>query len=72
MIGMVGLNFFLFCFAVKCTFKNKTLTIAALRLHVVRSCHLKDKLFYDTDQFYNFSANLHMIARDSEVKTQIN
>jgi hypothetical protein len=71
MIGMVGLNFF-FLFAVKCTFKNKTLTIAALHLHVVRSCHLKDKLFYDTDQFYNFSASLHTIVRYNEIKVSIN
>lgn len=52
--------------------KNKTLTIAALYLHAVRSCHLKDKLFHDTDQFCNFSARLHTIASYSEIKIQIN
>lgn len=52
--------------------KNKTLTIAALCLHAVRSCHLKDKLFHDTDQFCNFSDSLHTIVRYSEIKIQIN
>lgn len=52
--------------------KNKTLTIAALCLHAVRSYHLKDKLFHDTDQFCNFSDSLHTIVRYSEIKIQIN
>lgn len=46
--------------------KNKTLSIAAL--HIVRSCHLKDKLLYDTDQFYNFLASLYTMAREDEFK----
>lgn len=70
MIGMVGLNFFVVCSQMY--LKNKTLTITTVSLHVVRSCHLKDKLFHDTDQSCNFSANLHTIARYSEIKIQIN
>lgn len=52
--------------------KNKTLTIAALHSYVVRSCHLKDKLFYDTDRLGNFSASPQKTVRYSEIKIPIN
>lgn len=60
--------FHFFLFAVKCTLKTNLLH-RSLHLHIVRSCHLKDKLLYDTDQFCNFSASLHTMARDRDIKT---
>lgn len=71
-MGMVGSNFLLLLFAVKCTLGHKTLVLAALCLSTNRGCHWKGKLPDDTSQLHNFLASLLTIARCREIKIQIN